>query len=206
MNWWEPLVPLVFAIVGALVGGLIVHRLTLRREPLAVRRTQRVSFLLDAYRKLIDASERDALSSMRRDNLEAALADKMLLGGPREIEATARFQIDFVEGKSASLVPLIEALRSSLREELDLPRVDLPKRLNLRLQSREVFTPHGCGAETQQRIPERCSEMASEATRVTGCRYWLWWQSVARGTRVGDLSSASRSPIPAKAQTVSRGT
>ncbi|WP_270257309.1 hypothetical protein, partial [Kocuria marina] len=51
-----------------------------------------MTFLLDAYRKLIDASERDTLSSERRDNLEGALADVMLLGGQEEIQAAGRFQ------------------------------------------------------------------------------------------------------------------
>lgn len=120
-------------LVGAAVGGLVVHRFTLRRESLAARRTQRVAFLLDAYRKLIDASERDILGEERRDNLESALADIMLLGGASEISATERFQRDFVEGRDASLVPVIVALRSSLRRELGIEAVDLPAKFNFRL-------------------------------------------------------------------------
>lgn len=111
------------AILGAFAGGFVVHKLTLRREAVSARRTQRVTFLLDAYRKLIDASERDTLSSERRDNLEGALADVMLLGGQEEIQAAGRFQRDFVENKSSSLVPVIESLRKSLRSELDLPEI-----------------------------------------------------------------------------------
>lgn len=141
MNWWEPLIPLASAIVGALIGGVIVHKLTLRREALSARRDQRVSFLLDAYRKLIDASEREVLGPRRRDNLESALADIMLLGGAREIEATERFQLDFVEGRGSSLTPVIEALRNSLRMELGLPEVELPSRFNLRLQVDEDPQP-----------------------------------------------------------------
>lgn len=134
MNWWEPLVSLSSVLVGAVVGGLVVHRLTLRRESLAARRTQRVAFLLDAYRKLIDASERDPLGEQRRDNLESALADIMLLGGAAEIEATERFQREFVEGGGASLVPVIEALRASLRNELGIEAIDLPDEFNFRLR------------------------------------------------------------------------
>lgn len=134
MNWWEPLISLTSVLVGALVGGLVVHRFTLRRESLSARRTQRVAFLLDAYRKLIDASERDALGEQRRDNLESALADVMLLGGASEIEAADRFQREFVEGQSASLVPVIVALRTSLRRELGIEAVELPERFNLRLR------------------------------------------------------------------------
>lgn len=133
MNWWEPLISLTSVLVGALVGGLVVHRFTLRRESLSARRTQRVAFLLDAYRKLIDASERDVLGEQRRDNLESALADIMLLGGVSEIEAAERFQYELAEGHGASLVPVIVALRASLRRELGIEAVKLPDKFNFRL-------------------------------------------------------------------------
>lgn len=122
------------AILGAIIGGLVVHRLTLKRKSLSTRRTQRITFLLDAYRKLIDASERESLGPQRRDNLEGALADIMLLGGQQEIDASDRFQRNFAEEKDASLVPVIKSLRKSLRNELALPEIDLPKRFNVRLQ------------------------------------------------------------------------
>lgn len=137
MTSWEPFVPVVTAILGAVVGGVVVHRLTLKRESLSARRSQKVSFLPDAYRKLIDASEHEVLSPTRRDNLESAFADIMLMGGAPEIEATQRFQLDFVEGKSVSLIPVIEALCNSLRNELGLSEVKLPQRFNLRLHLNE---------------------------------------------------------------------
>lgn len=129
-----PLISLMSVLVGAVVGGMVVHRFTLKRESLSARRTQRVAFLLDAYRKLIDASERDPLGEQRRDNLESALADIMLLVGPSEIEAAERFQCEFAESHGASLVPVIVALRASLRRELGLEAVALPDKFNLRLR------------------------------------------------------------------------
>lgn len=149
MTWWHPLVPLVSAILGAGIGGIVVHRLTLRREALSTRRSQRVAFLLDAYRKLIDASERENLSPQRRDNLEGALADIMLLGGEQEIEVSDRFQRDFAAEKGASLVPVIESLRRSLRNELDLPEIDLPKPFNFRLhlEGESGEDPYGIGSD-----------------------------------------------------------
>lgn len=134
MNWWQPLSSLVSVLVGAVVGGMVVHRLTLRRESRAARRTQRVAFLLDAYRKLIDASARENISPERRDNLESALADIMLLGGASEIAATESFQREFVERGGGNLDPVIGALRSSLRSELGIEEVDLPANFNFRLR------------------------------------------------------------------------
>lgn len=100
---------------------------------LSAQRTQRVAFLLDAYRKLIDASERSRISSERRDNLESAFADIMLLGGPEEIAAANRFQVQFVRDLEGSLDPVINALRDSLRRELGIAATSLPSPYNLRL-------------------------------------------------------------------------
>lgn len=139
MTWLQALVPLMAAILGAVVGGFVVHRLTLTRESLTARRTQRVAFLLAAYRKLIDASERRDLSPQHRDNLEGALADIMLLGGEEEIGAADSFQRDFAEEKDASLTPVIKSLRTSLRNELSLPEVDLPERFNFRIYFNDEY-------------------------------------------------------------------
>lgn len=133
MNWWTVLGSAVSALVGAIGGGLLVHWLTLRREVVAARRTQRVAFLLDAYRKLIDASERETLGPERRDNLESALADIVLLGGKREIDEASKFMQAFARDGGASMTPVIDALRDSLRTELALQSVAMPKLFNLRL-------------------------------------------------------------------------
>lgn len=147
MSQWAPFVSLASVIVGAVVGGVLVHRLTLQREALVVRRTQRVAFLLDAYRKLIDASERDVLSPARRDCLEAAIADIMLLGGRAEIEAAHRFEVEFAETGGASLDPVIRALRDSLRSELGMEVVTLPSPYNLRVHLAGDERPGGDGME-----------------------------------------------------------
>lgn len=133
VNLLTAAVPLLSAVLGAVVGGFVVHRLTLRREVLGAQRTQRVAFLLDAYRKLLDASERPRITPERRDNLESAFADIMLLGGPDEIAAAHRFEVEFVQNRAGSLDPVITALRDNLRRELGIVPVSLPSPYNLRL-------------------------------------------------------------------------
>lgn len=133
MTDWSVFASLVSAVIGAVVGGFVVHRLTLRREVLGAQRTQRVAFLLDAYRKLIDASERPLITPERRDNLESAFADIMLLGGADETAAARRFMIKFAQDGEDSLDPVIGALRDSLRRELGIAPVALPKPYNLRI-------------------------------------------------------------------------
>lgn len=125
--------PLLSAAFGAIVGGLLVHRLTLQREALGARRTQRVDFLLSAYRRLIRASNRERLTREHRDDLEAAFSDIMLLGGKEEIDAASKFMVQFEETTEGSLGPVIFALRKSLRNEIGLNDVPMPRPYNLRL-------------------------------------------------------------------------
>lgn len=120
-------------MLGAVGGGFVVHRFTLRREILSAQRTQRVTFLLDAYRKLIGASNRRSISPSQRDHLEAVVDDIMLLGGRNEIAAAHRFLKEFVQDGEASFDLVINALRDSLRRELEIESVPLHKPYNLRI-------------------------------------------------------------------------
>lgn len=133
-GWLGVFVPLLSASLGAIVGGLLVHRLTLQREALGTRRSQRVDFLLNSYRRLIRASNRDRLTREHRDDLESALSDIMLLGGQAEIEAASEFMVEFAEKGDASLNPVIFALRKSLRDEIGLMDIRMPRFYNLRVR------------------------------------------------------------------------
>lgn len=127
---------LLSAILGAVIGGFVAHRLTVKREVDNARRNQRIDFLLSAYRRLINSSNRGRnLSQEYRDDLESALSDIILLGGHKEIEATQDFMKEMNEGNSGSLDPVIETLRNSLRSELGLEQTVLPKPHTLRIKS-----------------------------------------------------------------------
>ena len=132
-GWLAVVIPLLSALLGAVVGGVLVHRLTLQREALGARRTQRVDFLLSAYRRLIRASNRNRLTREHRDDLEAAFSDIMLLGGQVEMDAASKFMVQFVDTMEGSLDPVIFALRKSLRDEIGLGDVPMPHPYNLRL-------------------------------------------------------------------------
>ncbi|OFK72162.1 hypothetical protein HMPREF2609_10265 [Rothia sp. HMSC058E10] len=127
---------LLSAILGAVIGGFVAHRLTVKREVDNARRNQRIDFLLSAYRRLINSSNRGRnLSQEYRDDLESALSDIILLGGHKEIEAAQDFMKEMNEGNSGSLDPVIETLRNSLRSELGLEQTVLPKPHTLRIKS-----------------------------------------------------------------------
>lgn len=135
-GWASIVVPLLSAVLGAVAGGLLVHRLSVRRDVMGARRSQRIDYLVSAYRRLSNAANRPhGLSDERIAGLEGALADIVLLGEPVEIEAAREVMLDMAKGQGgADLDPVIEALRASLREEIGLTQQPLPNPYNLRME------------------------------------------------------------------------
>ncbi|MFY9656154.1 MAG: hypothetical protein WAK01_06145 [Methylocystis sp.] len=87
------------------------------------RRKTVTTFLLDAYRRLEAGSNRQHSKTKQkeyRDGLESAIADIQLLGSPHQTALARDFVNQFAEGRRASLDPLLNDLRNSLRKELNL--------------------------------------------------------------------------------------
>lgn len=133
-TWLAALVPFFSAIVGAAVGGLVVHRTALARDARNEQRARRVEHLISAYQRLSAASNREGnLNPEQAADLEAALSEVMLLGQRTEIGAARAFMVTFATEGGAELDPLLIALRSSLSEELGLDPTPLPKPYSIRL-------------------------------------------------------------------------
>jgi hypothetical protein len=77
----------------------------------------RVSYLLEAYRRLERASNR-SLSDASAEQLEAAISDVMLLGSPEQVALAVNLARGFSTERAADAQPLLLALRESLRAEL----------------------------------------------------------------------------------------
>ena len=86
------------------------------------RRKLRISYLLEAYRKLEGGSNRDEPTPYR-SQLESAIADIQLLGSRRQVSLAKKFATEIARNRSASLDELIADLRQSLRTELELEPV-----------------------------------------------------------------------------------
>ena len=117
-------VVVISAAVGAFVtilGWYIAHFFSLRREIASEKRKTRVSFLLEAYRRLENAGNRriDGNAKLISD-IESALADIQLLGTAEQIDLARAFSDDFANNGTASFDPLLYGLRETLRKELDL--------------------------------------------------------------------------------------
>lgn len=112
----------VIATIIPIIGWYIVHRLSVNRDRANKRRDLRVTYLIEAYRRI----ERSANRPKTYDNnleLESAIADIQLFGSPRQVELAVKFAFDIAKKSNASTDELLTDLRKELRGELDLEPV-----------------------------------------------------------------------------------
>lgn len=122
--------PVMSAVIGGLIailGWPVAHWLTRKREIHAEKRQLRVTYLLEAYRRLEDAGNRRITPrSDQCRNIESAIADIQLLGTPTQIRLAADFAEDFARDGTASFDLILYDLRASLRRELELETTSAP--------------------------------------------------------------------------------
>ncbi|MGB6384036.1 MAG: hypothetical protein WBE45_14110 [Terriglobales bacterium] len=111
--------PLIVTAALAVVGWYAVHRLSMNRDQENKRRELRIQYLLEAYRRFENSSNRRDLSPYARD-LESALADIQLLGNKDQVQLAHEFAVSMAKDQTASLDPLVANIRSELRRELGL--------------------------------------------------------------------------------------
>jgi hypothetical protein len=119
---WNSIIQWVVIFV-AVVGWWVAHYFSSRRDLTNERRKLRVEYLLEAYRKLERASNRNDIKQYWSD-FETAIADIQLLGSPRQVSLARRFAISMAKDSTAPLDDLIFDLRQSLRSELQLELVN----------------------------------------------------------------------------------
>jgi len=101
----EPLI----ALASAVVGGLVAHLLSGRRDRANKRKEQRGMYLIEAYRRLEDCSQQ--FGAADKGKLESAVADIQLFGTPCQVDLVQRFASDFAARGGASLDELLADLR-----------------------------------------------------------------------------------------------
>lgn len=111
---------LVTTVLTVIVGGLVAFIATRVQSKTELRRQQRVTFLIDAYRELGDCAHR-RLDGEQARVFERALADVDLFGDREHIDLAAAVRAEFAEHGGASLDRLLNSLRRGLRRELELP-------------------------------------------------------------------------------------
>ena len=123
MNW-QLLLPFIVTTIVAVLGWEIAHPLTRKRERANRHRDIRLQYLIEAYRRLADASARHPSSAPEyARGLESALADIQLFGSFTQVEKLKKFLEDYAADGNAYLDEVINDLRAELRKELDLPPI-----------------------------------------------------------------------------------
>ena len=121
-NAWKSLT-LILPVAVALGGWVVVHKFTSAREYKSQQREYRVEFLIEAYRNLERAAQRNPIPPSCAKSIEEALGDIQLLGSPQVIEGARQVAMNLKTG-SADIMPLLKNLRSELRTELGLQPLD----------------------------------------------------------------------------------
>jgi hypothetical protein len=106
-------------LLAAILGGLLVHFATRRRDAENERRRQRVDYLISAYRTLTHTAQRE-LSPERATAFEDALSDVVLFGNAEQIRLAGNTIESLAKGGEAPVDDLLVSFRTALRRELDL--------------------------------------------------------------------------------------
>lgn len=114
--------PVIAALV-ATVGWIAVHRFNVKRDRQNKRRDMIIQYLLEAYRRLESAAEREK-SEEQAVAFEAALADIQLLGTEGQIKATVSYMQAHSDDGRGSINEILRILRNDLRKELGLSLTD----------------------------------------------------------------------------------
>ena len=123
---WQLLIPLTVTTIVAVAGWIVGHRLNAERDLQNKRIELRIKYLLEAYRKLESSVETD-ISRENLNVLESAISDIQLLGTPKQVDKLLSWSGQFSEKgihKDINLQDLLEDLRSNLRKELGLTKID----------------------------------------------------------------------------------
>lgn len=102
------------------VGWFVVHQFNVYRDRQNKRRDLRVNFLLDAYRRLESAANRDTKTEEQILAFESAVADIQLHGTPEQVAATISYFRQHAAGGGAQIDEVLRLLRRDLRKEVGL--------------------------------------------------------------------------------------
>ncbi len=126
MTDFKLLIPLLITTFIAIIGWIVVHWLAAARDRAIKRRELRVSYLIDAFRRIADACNREPSVEHSRF-LESAISDVQLFGTTSQVKLAHEFATRMVSSGTGDLTKLLQELRDDLRYELglDFPLVEL---------------------------------------------------------------------------------
>ena len=123
------LAPLLGPMIAALVvviGWYVAHRFNMARDRANKRHDMIVQYLLEAYRRLEKAANREDKTEKQAVAFESAVADIQLLGSPDQITETVKYLKAHASVGGGTIDNVLSLLRDDLRKELRLSRVNHP--------------------------------------------------------------------------------
>jgi hypothetical protein len=110
-------------IALAVLGWIIAHYYTTKRDIANKRREIRLEFLIKNYQILTNEISHREPSDELRESLENLLSDIQLFGAKEQVGLAKALAEDVTAGGSYELDPLINCLRDELRTELQLSKI-----------------------------------------------------------------------------------
>lgn len=114
---------IIITVALAVIGWLIGHYFTARRDVANKRRELVIAHLIEAYRIITNEVSHRNESEARNIKLENILSDIQLFGSQEQIALAKQLADEVAAGGVFELDPLIVSLRNSLREQLNLSAV-----------------------------------------------------------------------------------
>lgn len=91
----------IVPVLVAVIGWFAAHQFNVYRDRQNKRRDLRVDFLLDAYRRLESAANRDEKTEAQKLAFESAVADIQLRGTPEQVTAVVNYLHRHAAGSGA---------------------------------------------------------------------------------------------------------
>ena len=107
----------------AVIGWLIGHHFTAKRDIANKRGKLVISHLIDTYRILANDISHRQQAEATNPKLENMLSDIQLFGNTKQIELVKQLADEVARGGVFELSPIIVALRDNVRNELNLSLV-----------------------------------------------------------------------------------
>ncbi len=117
--------PLIAASV-AVIGWYMAHRFNTARDRTNKRNDMITQYLLEAYRRLEMAANREDKTEEQAIAFESAIADIQLLGSHAQISKTIQYLHAHASSKGGTIDQVLCLLRNDLRKELGLSPVEEP--------------------------------------------------------------------------------
>jgi len=114
----------MIAALVVVIGWYVAHSFNMVRDRANKRHDMIVEYLLEAYRRLEKAANREDKTEEQAVAFESAVADIQLLGNPDQITETVKYLKAYASVGGGTIDNVLSLLRDDLRKEFGLSRVN----------------------------------------------------------------------------------